>query len=170
MEEENVLSGLVTALRAQKVSGRGVRLVERLLKRLGSAEAFEKASPGDILAAYRLERPKSTVDVGRDGWATIEKARSWLRATRRGEKAFAEASAKAVEAGRLKEAEEAARAEAEKARLAAEEAARNPVFTKAQVKALADFMELASIESVDLVKARAFVEAFKVEGCGKEKA
>lgn len=134
----------------------------RIAREIGEKDFLDSTS-GQWLEAYRKVRPNSSVDVGKDRVDAIKCLMHVMKAIRKEERE-AEAKAKADrEALEREQAELKAKAEAEHQAEVEREARENPRFSKPQIKALADFMELSSVESVDLKLAQDFVRAFTVK-------
>ena len=134
----------------------------RIAREIGEND-FLESTPGQWLEAYRKARPNSSVDIGKDRVDAIKCLMHIVRTIRKEERE-AEAKAKAEhETLERKQAELKAKAEAEHKAEVEREAHENPRFSKPQIKALADFMELSSVESVDLKLAQDFIRAFTVK-------
>lgn len=134
----------------------------RIARDIGEAD-FLDSTPDQWLAAYRKVRPDSSVDVGRDRIAAIKALMYTMKTIRKEEREAAKAKAEEHDRLEREQAELKAKAEAEHKAEVEREARENPRFSKPQIKALADFMELSSIESVDLKLAQDFVRAFIVK-------
>lgn len=127
----------------------------RIVQEIG-VEKFETSNQAEWLAAYRRARPNASIDLGRERLGALKTAQAAYRVLR--ERAATEAANRTREA-----AERRAREEAEAKAKAEHEDLENPRFSRPQIKALADFMELSSVESVDLKLARDFIRAFTVK-------
>lgn len=134
----------------------------RIAREIGEAD-FLDSTPDQWLAAYRKVRPGSSVDVGRDRIAAIKALMYTMKMIRKEEREAAKAKAEEHDRLEREQAELKAKAEAEHKAEVEREARENPRFSRPQIKALADFMELSSIESVDLKLAQDFVRAFIVK-------
>ena len=119
-------------------------------------EEFLRLDDAAITIAYGKTHPDSQKGAGARTFNAVHTAQRLVAEERLAAEHEAEAKkVAAVEAE--KAAEAAAAAEAER------RDRENPAFTRAQIKALADYMELCGVDFVDLVTARDFVRAFKIK-------
>ena len=151
---DEVRAHLDEATAKGELSSKSRNTVLRVMEEIG-LEAFPTSVRSDWIHAYRKARPSSGVGLAGKSLKALEGLTAWMRGRK--------LDAKIRICQEKAEAEKAAEDDARAKRVAEEEsAARNPVYSRRELKAVVDMMEYCGLESVDLVGIRRFFSLFGV--------